>query len=253
MYRIYHIKNLKVGCTKDIKNRVEVVQGIKKQDYEILAKTNSIIKASNLEMYYQVKLGYKQDKNTYLQMILNNQKTEEMVHITERTLTFKGTDDKLMTGYKFPGVIELNDGSVIEFTDEIIQWIKINNNCSQNNKERFVYINQLLNYINSLEALKTTEISVFKNIRSWAKDKGILDKGDTKTQYVKLQEEAGELAKALLNNDEEEIIDAIGDCVVVLTNLAKLAGYNIEDCIQSAYNVISKRTGEMKNGTFVKN
>ena len=40
--------------------------------------------------------------------------------------------------------------------------------------------------------------------------------------------------------------------VVVLTNLAKLEGYNIEDCIGTAYDVINKRKGEMVNGTFVK-
>jgi NTP pyrophosphatase (non-canonical NTP hydrolase) len=96
------------------------------------------------------------------------------------------------------------------------------------------------------------KLDIFENIREWAFNKGIFEKGDVKTQYIKLQEEAGELAKALLNNDQEEIIDAIGDCVVVLTNLSKLAGYNIEDCILSAYDVISKRTGKMENGTFKK-
>ena len=93
----------------------------------------------------------------------------------------------------------------------------------------------------------------FQSIRDWAKVKGILEKGDPKTQYIKLLEEAGELAKSILKNDELEFIDAIGDCVVVLTNLAALKGYNIEDCINSAYNVIAKRTGTMVNGTFVKN
>jgi NTP pyrophosphatase (non-canonical NTP hydrolase) len=93
----------------------------------------------------------------------------------------------------------------------------------------------------------------FEPIRKWAKEKGILDKGDAKTQYLKLQEEAGELAKALLKNDEPEIIDALGDCVVVLVNLAALKGYNLESCINAAYEVISKRTGKMENGTFVKN
>ena len=62
-------------------------------------------------------------------------------------------------------------------------------------------------------------------------------------QYVKLQEEAGELAKALLKDDQPEVIDAIGDMVVVLTNLAHQRGVYIEECIQSAYEVISKRTG----------
>ncbi len=93
----------------------------------------------------------------------------------------------------------------------------------------------------------------FEPIRDWAEAKGIFAKGDVKTQYVKLQEEAGELAKAIIKDDKEEFIDALGDCVVVLVNLAKLGGYNLEDCINSAYDVIAKRTGSMINGSFVKN
>jgi NTP pyrophosphatase (non-canonical NTP hydrolase) len=92
----------------------------------------------------------------------------------------------------------------------------------------------------------------FQPIRDWAQDKGIYDKGDAKTQYIKLLEETGELAKSILKQDEEEFVDAIGDCVVVLTNLAKLKGYDIEECINSAYEVIAKRKGKMENGTFVK-
>lgn len=92
----------------------------------------------------------------------------------------------------------------------------------------------------------------FEPIRNWAQQKGILDKGDVKTQYIKFQEEAGELAKSIMNNDKDEFIDALGDCVVVLVNLAKLGGYNLEDCVNSAYNVIAKRTGKMVNGTFIK-
>jgi NTP pyrophosphatase (non-canonical NTP hydrolase) len=93
----------------------------------------------------------------------------------------------------------------------------------------------------------------FESIRQWAKERGIYEKGDPKTQFLKLQEEVGELAKAILKNDEEEIIDAIGDCVVVLTNLAALKSISIEDCINSAYRVIINRKGKMINGTFVKN
>ena len=95
----------------------------------------------------------------------------------------------------------------------------------------------------------TTE---FESIRNWASEKGIYQKGDKKTQYIKLQEETGELAKAILKDDQAEFIDGIGDCVVVLTNLAELGGVKIEDCINSAYKVIAKRKGSMKNGTFCK-
>lgn len=93
----------------------------------------------------------------------------------------------------------------------------------------------------------------FEKIREWAESRGIYDKGDVKTQYVKLQEEAGELAKAIMNSDHDEFVDAIGDCVVVLTNLAELGGVKIEDCISSAYSEIVNRKGKMINGTFIKN
>jgi NTP pyrophosphatase (non-canonical NTP hydrolase) len=92
----------------------------------------------------------------------------------------------------------------------------------------------------------------FELIREWAKQRGIYENGDVKTQYVKLMEEVGELGKAILKDDSFEFVDAIGDTVVVLTNLATLGGYNIEYCINSAYSEISNRTGSMVNGTFVK-
>ena len=92
----------------------------------------------------------------------------------------------------------------------------------------------------------------FDLIRDWAATRGIYDKGNTHTQYVKLMEEAGELAEALLKEDDHEIWDAIGDMVVVLTNLAHQTGMDIEQCIDNAYGEISQRTGKMVNGTFVK-
>jgi hypothetical protein len=106
----------------------------------------------------------------------------------------------------------------------------------------------------------------FQPIRNWASERGIYDKGDSKTQCIKLFEEVGELSKAILNNDKEEMIDAIGDIVVVLTNLTELLplykeGENhygdieqmtIEDCINSAYKVIAERKGKMVDGTFIK-
>ena len=92
----------------------------------------------------------------------------------------------------------------------------------------------------------------FSPIREWARSKGIYEKGDLKTQTIKFYEEAGELAKAVLNEDTEEIIDAIGDSIVVLTSVAYFAGVNVEECINAAYSVIAKRKGKMQNGTLIK-
>lgn len=95
-------------------------------------------------------------------------------------------------------------------------------------------------------------MKTFDLIRSWARERGIYEKGDPKTQTLKLMEEVGELSKAIMHKDKLETIDAIGDCIVVLTNLAELCDLKIEDCIESAYNEIKNRKGGMQNGTFIK-
>ena len=95
-------------------------------------------------------------------------------------------------------------------------------------------------------------MSRFDLIREWACERGLYDDGDSKTQALKLVEEVGETCRAILKQDKVEIIDGIGDCVVVLTNLAELNNVSIEDCIDCAYDEISNRTGKMVNGTFKK-
>ena len=92
----------------------------------------------------------------------------------------------------------------------------------------------------------------FELIREWADERGLYDKGDVKTQALKLVEEVGETCRAILKGNDMEAIDGIGDCVVVLVNLAELVGEPIEGCIEQAYYEIKNRTGKMVNGTFKK-
>ena len=105
-------------------------------------------------------------------------------------------------------------------------------------------------------------------VLEWAKDKGILDKATPMAQANKTLEELGELHEALyyqsvgdekyINskdvevNTKEEIIDALGDILVTIIIGAELQGLKLENCLESAYNVISKRTGKMVDGVFVK-
>ena len=95
-------------------------------------------------------------------------------------------------------------------------------------------------------------INDFDLIRMWANQRGIYEHGDTKTQSLKLVEEVGEICRAILKEDHDEVVDGIGDAVVVLTNLAELQGVQIEHCIKQAYKVIAQRSGKMVNGTFKK-
>ena len=99
---------------------------------------------------------------------------------------------------------------------------------------------------------KHIQPSQFDLIRDWADERGLYENGDPKTQALKLVEEVGETCRAILKEDAHEMIDGIGDCVVVLTNLAELIGTPIEECINQAYNEIKNRKGKMVNGTYKK-
>lgn len=100
-----------------------------------------------------------------------------------------------------------------------------------------------------------TTQQLIERVRAWGADKGITGpngKATDKTQFKKLMEEVWELYEGIMNDDQDECIDAIGDCAVVLILMANLRGVEFEDCLESAYNVIKSRTGKMVGGAFVK-
>ena len=117
-------------------------------------------------------------------------------------------------------------------------------------EDEFAQIRTLANADGELEEF--CHGSYISRIRQWATDRNLYEFGDPKTQYIKLQEEAGEVAKALLKDDLHEVKDGIGDMFVVLVNLAHLAGLTMEECIEQAWDDIKDRKGRMIDGTFVK-
>ena len=260
MYYIYHIPGKKIGVTRNLKNRVTLMQGYKKGEYEVLETHDNIDYVSKRELELQNEYGYKIDNKSYKELVNKNNKMN--VNVTEQTTTFPCPVNKLK------GQLMDNIGMIWEtqhgkfmLDKEMVKWIMKNARVSMYNNDRsYIYNKALAEWFNDQNALDTLldyaegieRVEIFNQIRYWAKSRGLFDKGDAKTQYIKLQEEAGELAKALLQDDEEEVIDAIGDMVVVLTNLAHIKGVSIERCIACAYDVINKRTGKMINGTFVK-
>ncbi len=252
MYYLYHIPGKKIGVTRNLNKRVTQTQGYKPTEYEVLDQSDDIDYISKKELELQKSYGYKVDIKPYKNLF------KMKVNVTEQTTTFPVPVNKLkgrlMDGL---GMVWKTDFGKIFLDLETAQWIASNSHTSMFNSDRsYVYNKALWEFYcshNSLESLNIdADKNIFDSIRTWAKVRGLYEKGDTNTQYVKLQEEAGELAKALLKDDQPEVIDAIGDIIVVLTNLAHLRNVKIEDCIDSAYNVISKRTGKMINGTFVK-
>jgi NTP pyrophosphatase (non-canonical NTP hydrolase) len=290
MYYIYHVFGKKIGVTRNLTERVITKQGYHTNEFEILDISPDIDYVSKKERELQKLYGYKIDRDSYKSVVNKNQlnnKQKMKLNVTEQTITFPCPVSKLKgqlmdaLGLNF----ETQYGKYI-LDQAMADWIVKNASMSMFNSGRsYVYNKALDNWANTISADQARNIevkepvdmelyvndlvqraikiantntaliaqpNVYNSIREWAHNKGIYTSGDSKTQYVKLIEEAGELAQAILKRDKPEIKDAIGDMIVVLTNLAHLEGFKVEDCVDSAYDVIKSRTGKMENGTFVK-
>ena len=268
IYYLYHIPGKKIGVTRNLNNRVTKQQGYGPDEYEVLDQSTDIDYISSREIELQKSYGYKVDLKPYKQLY------KMKINATEQTSTFPVPVSKLKgrlmdnlgrTWETLHGTFEINK--------DTIKWIMENVLTSQFTTERsYIYnkafakkflvkphidTSEFTEYIKSLAKRNPVKELHTENrfdlIRRWATERGLYDGGDTKTQFCKLMEEGGELGRAILKKDQHEFVDAIGDMVVVLTNLAHLGGTTIEECIDSAYNEIKNRKGKMSNGTFVKN
>jgi NTP pyrophosphatase (non-canonical NTP hydrolase) len=283
MYYLYHIPGKKIGVTNDVEGRVVRQQGYDWDEFDILAMDEDISHISDLELELQQKMGYRVDEKLYKDLFNNNNKqlNNMKINVTEATTTFPCPINKLKGQLMDElGMQWETEHGEFTITNQTVNWIMANVKTSMYNKDRcYIYNKALAKFFDrdphrnitigtthkaDLERINEKHFSrkamscddceenIFDCIRDWANERGLYDKGDPKTQYIKLMEETGEIGRAILKNDTDEIIDGIGDAVVVLTNLAELVGVPIEECIQEAYDVISKRTGKMVNGTFVK-
>ena len=269
-YYLYHIPGKKIGVTTDLYERVTNQQGYEPGEYEVIGWSDDIDVVSKKELELQKKYGYKVDLIPYNELSVNKKLKNMKINVTEQTTTFPCPVNKLKG--QLMDNLEMRwdtEHGGVYLDADLAKWIVKNAKTSMFNDNRcYVYNKAMIKYLdnkrykNEIDELPFKEedfyehednvVFYFDKIREWAEERGIYEHGDPKTQYLKLMEEAGELGRAILKENEGEQIDAIGDMVVVLTNLAELLGLTIEECVESAYEVISKRTGKMKNGTFVK-
>jgi len=281
-YYIYHIPGKKIGVTRNLQERVTNQQGYEEGEYDVLMKSDNISYISEQELYLQEMYGYKVDRQSYENLKPNNK--EMKINITEQTTTFPCPVNKLKGNLMDnKGLRWMTEHGEFMITDNTIKWIVSNVKTSMYDDQRsYVYNKAFARFYDNNDPYDGKTIagglmndrlydkkesyeccdennpcecmapSQFDLIREWADERGLYEHGDPKTQALKLVEEVGEIARAVLKDDIDEVIDGIGDAVVVLTNLAELHDVSIEECIASAYGVISKRTGKMVNGTFVK-
>ena len=278
-YYLYHIPGKKVGVTTNLEERVHKQQGYYPGEYEIIETSNDIDFISEGERIMQSFYKYRVDDVLYSELKFNKNNNMKMkINVTEQTTTFPYPVNKLK-GHLVDNLgmeWDTEFGEVL-LTHGSVNWIMKNVKTSMYNDNRsYIYNKAFARYFdnndphildnayqaNKMETrtgglssagIQERKVSQFDLIRSWANERGLYSGGDTKTQTLKLMEEAGEICRAVLKVDKQATMDGIGDCVVVLTNLAELAGTSIEDCIDLAYNEIKNRTGKMSNGTYVKN
>jgi len=281
-YYIYHIPGKKIGVTRNLQERVTKQQGYEEGEYDILMESDDISYISEQELYLQKMYGYKVDRQSYENLKPNNK--EMKINITEQTTTFPCPVNKLKGNLMDnKGLRWMTEHGEFMITDNTIKWIVSNVKTSMYDDQRSYVYNKafarfydnndpyngktlagglmndrLYNEKESYECCDENNPcecmapSQFDLIRDWADERGLYENGDTKTQALKLVEEVGETCRAILKEDHDEVIDGIGDCVVVLTNLAELQGVSIEECIDAAYSEIKNRKGKMVNGTYKK-
>jgi len=287
IYFLYHIPGKKIGITTNLKKRVEEQQGYQTHEYDIILSTDDINIISEAEISLQRAFGYRVDETPYNKLKFNKEENDMNINVTEATTTFPCPVNKLkgqlmdnlgMTWHTDHGTFTINKYS--------IDWIMKNVQVSRYNSERsYVYNKAFARFYDNHQThdllggnladahmrgeyprtggltkdcgpherkRENGKANRFDLIRAWANERGLYEEGDPKTQALKLVEEVGETCRSIIKGDDGGIVDGIGDCVVVLTNLAELQGVSIEYCIDVAYNEIKDRTGRMDNGTFKK-
>lgn len=82
----------------------------------------------------------------------------------------------------------------------------------------------LMKQSNYLDKNKVDYKKLHNLTHDWAKERGIVDNGNVFTQTMKLVSEYGELCDAIIKDRDLEVKDAIGDMMVVLSNIASILG-----------------------------
>lgn len=93
-------------------------------------------------------------------------------------------------------------------------------------------------------------IDTINKVVEWHEDRNLIDGATDKDQVLKLMQEVGELSDNVCK--QQDIKDDIGDCLVILINIAARNGTNLQQCLEVAYDDIKDRKGRMVDGIFVK-
>jgi len=180
-YYIYHIPGKKIGVTRNLNNRVTLIQGYKEGEYEVLDQSDDINYISDKEIELQQSYGYRIDRKKYNQLVKLN-KNRMNINVTEQTSTFPCPVDKLkgrlfdMIGHSW--ATEHGDFTI---TPASIKWIMKNVKISMFNNDRsYVYNKAFAVWQDEMVNIPVKKLNVkcskkplkmFENIRQWADER----------------------------------------------------------------------------------
>lgn len=89
-----------------------------------------------------------------------------------------------------------------------------------------------------------------ESVSQWHRDRNLIEGSTDAKQMGKLVEEVDELFVDVINKND--LRDELGDCLVVLINLATRNNFNLYEALEYSFSKIKHRKGKMINGVFVK-
>lgn len=125
-------------------------------------------------------------------------------------------------------------------------------------------LNELARMFKTIEEeKKTMNFEELKTkVEEWAKDKDLLHEENAEKQFMKFIEEVFEFksemdvyfdgAETLKSLNKEYMEDEMGDIFVTLIVLCNQLGIDCVECLEMAYEKISKRKSKTVNGLFIK-
>lgn len=160
-------------------------------------------------------------------------------------------------------ITELKTGNILgmgtlEEVNEVLKKVKANRLVTDENIDMLAkqkakeimskYVEGIFNNDNNKQSY---EVLARKIINRFTKI-GIVSADNAKTQFMKVTEELGELAEGINKDKPEQVKDSLGDVLVTLILLAEDLNLNLLDCLNSAWNEVKDRKGEVKDGSFIK-
>lgn len=135
-----------------------------------------------------------------------------------------------------------------DFVDDIDEILML---VADRSVDRSVCLQRIFDKLSGRLGTQVQLYNLTENIQMWSEARK-LDKQDPTKQLVKMQEELGELSQGFLKEKPAQVIDSLGDLLVVIIIFCQQENLEIVEVLQAAWDQIKDRHGKIVDGTYVK-